>query len=82
MGCVSLFWGIVAVIVTLIGVIPFLGALNWLIIPFNAIGVLISVIVLAVAKNVGKGTSIAGLILCFLALLISVFRLIIGSGVV
>lgn len=42
MQLVSLLWGILAISGMLVGFIPFLGALNWLNIPFAGVGVIVA----------------------------------------
>lgn len=82
MQLISLTWGILAVLGMIVGFIPCLGSLNWLNIPFSGIGVIISGIAMANAGNRPKGSSIAGLICCIVALFFGIIRLIMGGGVV
>lgn len=82
MQLISLTWGILAVIGMIVGFIPCLGSLNWLNIPFSGIGVIISGIAMANAGNRPKGSCIAGLICCIVALFFGIIRLIMGGGVV
>lgn len=82
MQLISLTWGILAVIGMIVGFIPCLGSLNWLNIPFSGIGVIISGIAMANAGNRPKGSSVAGLICCIVALFFGIIRLIMGGGVV
>jgi len=63
-----------------IGLLPFLGWMNWGVIPIAGVGLIISIVAIATAKE-NRGLSIAGLILCAVALLIGTIRLIIGGGV-
>ncbi|OQW37557.1 MAG: hypothetical protein A4E19_12820 [Nitrospira sp. SG-bin1] len=80
---VSLTWGIFSLIGMLIGFVPFLGALNWLLIPFAVIGTIISAIALGMAPaEASKGKSIAGLISCGIAAIFGMIRLIVGFGIV
>ena len=82
MQVLSLIWGILAVCGMLIGFVPCFGALNWLNIPFAGLGIIISAIALGTSGDEPKGGSIAGLICCGFAVLIGLFRLVIGGGVV
>jgi uncharacterized protein YqgC (DUF456 family) len=82
MQVISLAWGILAVIGMIIGFFPCLGALNWLIIPFAGVGLIISGIALGTAGNYPKGNCIAGLVCCIVALFFGIIRLGLGGGVV
>lgn len=67
----------------LIGVVPFYGALNWLLIPFAVIGAIISAIALGTAPaGASKSKSIAGLISCGIASIFGFLRLVVGFGIV
>lgn len=81
MQILSLVWGILAVIGMVVGFFPCLGALNWLNIPFAGIGILVSAIALATARDESKGGSIAGLVCCIVALFFGIIRLVLGGGV-
>lgn len=80
MGCLALLWGILAIIAMLIGFVPFLGALNWLIIPFAGLGLIVCVLALAVSKG-NKGSAVGGLVGCSVALVFGLLRLAIGGGI-
>jgi hypothetical protein len=82
MQVLSMIWGILAMVGMLIGFIPCAGALNWLNIPFAAIGAIVSGIALATTQEPNKGGSIAGLVCCGLAMLFGIIRLALGGGVV
>jgi len=81
MGIVSLVLGIISIIGMFIGLIPFLGWLNWGVIPIAGVGLIISIVAIASVKE-NRGLSIAGLILCAIALPVGIVRLIIGGGIV
>lgn len=81
MGIVSLVLGIISIIGMFIGLIPFLGWMNWGVIPIAGVGLIISIVAIATAKE-NRGLSIAGLILCAIALPVGIVRLIIGGGIV
>ena len=68
---VSLIIGIVAFIFALIAFIPLLGWANWLIIPLALIG--------AVVGMISRGT--AGRNLNLFVIVIAVFRLMLGHGI-
>lgn len=81
MQILSLVWGILAFLGMIVGFIPCLGALNWLNIPFAGIGVILSLVAVAGAKNGSKGAAIAGLVANVIAVVIGVVRLTIGGGI-
>jgi len=80
MQVLSLIWGILAIIGMMVAFFPCLGWLNWLNIPFSGIGLIISIIALATAKEKSKGGSIAGIVCCGMAILLGIIRLIVGGG--
>jgi hypothetical protein len=77
----SLIWGILAVIGMFVAFFPCLGSLNWLNIPFSAVGLVVSIIAVATSKEPRKGAGIAGIALCAIAVLLGLIRLAIGGGV-
>jgi hypothetical protein len=79
----SLVFGILVFTFMLVGFVPCLGALNWINIPLSGIGLIISVIALVQSKQgEEKGKVIGGLILCSVALIFGIIRLVMGGGVV
>ncbi|MCX6248814.1 MAG: hypothetical protein NTW10_13900 [Bacteroidetes bacterium] len=82
MKIVSLLFGILAFFGMLVGLIPCIGALNWLNIPFAGLGFIISIIALTTGDpKEPKGNAVSGLILCGIAVFIGVIRLLLGGGV-
>lgn len=78
----SLIFGILAIIGMIVGFFPCLGTLNWINIPFATIGLIISIVAMKQAKeDEPKGNVIAGLVLCGVAMLFGLIRLIAGGGV-
>ena len=75
----SLIWGILAIIGMAVAIIPFLGALNYLNIPFAVFGLLFSVLALIVSSK--KELALAGCVLCGVAILLGAIRLVLGFGV-
>ena len=71
MNTVSKIIGVIALIGMIIGLIPFLGAINWLVIILALVGLIFGIF----SKNTG------GLILNGIVLIISALRLIVGGGV-
>lgn len=64
-------FGILSFIGMILGFIPFLGWLNWFIIPFAIIGLLFSII----GKSRGSQT------ICIIAIILGILRLIFGGGI-
>ena len=81
MNTLNIVWGVLAVLGMFFGFIPCLGAFNWINIPFAGVGVVLGVIGLVVEKD-SKGGSIAGLIMCGIAVVFGTVRLALGGGVV
>jgi len=81
MQILSVIWGILAILGMAVGFMPCFGSLNWVNIPFAILGLLISVIAVVVAKGQGKVAAIAGLIMCGIAAVFGLVRLIAGGGV-
>jgi hypothetical protein len=77
----SLVFGISAILGVMVGFIPCLGALNWLNIPFAVVGSIVSVVALTQENTRPKGKSVAGLILCIVAILVGGVRLVLGGGI-
>jgi len=82
MGLISLLWGIVAMIWMVIAFIPLLGWGNWFLIPFAAIGAVIAAIGMAVTSPANRGRAKAGLLLNGIVIVVGIFRLSIGGGIV
>ena len=72
MNMISTLIGIVALFAALIAFIPLLGWLNWLVIPFVAIGLVLG---LLSDKTTGRNINLA-------VLVIAMFRLFIGGGLI
>jgi len=76
----SLAWGILAVIGMVVGFIPCLGWTNWFNIPFAVAGLIVSFIVHVSSPSQQRGSSLAGIILCLVAILLGAKRLALGWG--
>lgn len=72
MNILSKIIGIIALILMLIGFIPLLGILNWIVIPIAILGLFVGVF----SKNTG------GLTLNGIVLIVSALRLIVGGGII
>ena len=81
MQTLSLAWGVLALIGMMIAFIPCLGALNWINIPFAAVGLVISFLVFGTSRATDKSGSIAGIVCCLIALVLGIIRLILGGGI-
>jgi hypothetical protein len=82
MGLISLLWGIVAMVLMLVGLIPLLGWANWIIIPFACIGALIAAIGVLFTSSGKRGRAMTGLILNAIVIVVAVTRLSMGGGVI
>ena len=79
----SLVFGILVLVLMLVGFVPCFGALKWIKIPLAGVGLIISVVALVQSKSgEEKGKVIAGLILCSIALIFGLIRLLMGGGIV
>lgn len=76
---VSVIFSVIALVFALVGLIPFLGILNWIAIIF-AIIAFISGIVGAVVKK-QRGAYIAGIVISILVSCIAIIRLVLGGGI-
>jgi hypothetical protein len=81
MSTLSLVWGILALVGMLVGFIPCFGALNWLNIPFSGVGLIVSVVALSREPPDKRGGAVGGTVLCSLALVLGLIRLLAGGGV-
>ncbi|MSP93621.1 MAG: hypothetical protein EXR79_17815 [Myxococcales bacterium] len=78
----SLVWGILATGGLVVAFAPCLGWLNWFNIPFAGVGLVLSAVTLANAKDENRGGALTGTICCSLAVVIGLVRLWLGGGVV
>jgi hypothetical protein len=77
----ALVWGIVSFVVFGLALIPCLGWLNWLNIGMSIVGVIIAIVALAKAEGQKTGMAVGGLVLCVVAILGGIIRLILGGGI-
>ena len=73
--------GILGALLTLIGLLPFLGSVNWISIILLLTGLICGMIGIYTKPEEKRGFSIAGTIICTLFSIIAVSRLIIGAGI-
>jgi hypothetical protein len=78
----SLVFGILSIIGMIVAFFPCLGSLNWLNIPFSVIGLVIGIIAVNQPAKEQKGNAVAGIVLCSIAIIFGLLRLIAGGGVV
>jgi hypothetical protein len=82
MRIVGLVFGIIAFLGMFIALFPCLGALNWIVVPFAVVGVLINTVSLSHSyPGQVKVTAIVGLILSCIAVFFGFIRLIAGCGI-
>lgn len=81
MNTLNLIWGILSLVGMFIGFIPCVGALNWLVIPFAGVGVILGIVGIVIEKD-SKSGSIAGLCMCLAAVIFGTIRLALGGGMV
>jgi len=62
-----------------VGIIPCLGSLNYLNIPFAVFGLIFSIVVTVLSSK--KELAVAGSLLCGVAIFIGAIRLVIGFGI-
>ncbi|KGO98155.1 membrane protein [Lysobacter defluvii IMMIB APB-9 = DSM 18482] len=79
---ISLLWGIVSLLWMVLALIPFLGWGNWFLIPFAAIGAIIGAIGMAVTSPGKRGRAKTGLLLNAVVIVVAIFRLSIGGGII
>jgi hypothetical protein len=82
MGLISLLWGIVAMILMILALIPLLGAANWLVIPFAAVGAIIAAIGILFTRTENRGRAKAGLVLNGIVIVVGIIRLSLGGGMI
>jgi hypothetical protein len=75
--------GILALIIFFIALIPCIGALNWLNIPFAILGLILNIVAIAQSNSAGTGMgkNVAGAIMCGVAIVFGGFRLLLGGGI-
>ena len=81
MGLISVLWGVIAMIWMVFALIPVVGITNWLLIPFAAVGAIIAGIGLLFTRSANNGRAKAGLILNGIVIVVAVWRLGLGGGV-
>jgi hypothetical protein len=80
MGLLSLLWGIVALVWMVLALLPVVGITNWLLIPFAALGALLAAVGLLFTRRERNARAKAGLAINLLVILVAVWRLGLGGG--
>lgn len=83
MSVVALIWGILAFVGLLFGLLPCLGWMNWMNVPFAGLGLVFAAIVWSRESRPGgaPGMAVAGFLLSAVAVAFGLFRLWLGGGV-
>lgn len=82
MAILALVWGILAFLGFIVGMVPCLGAFNWLNIPFAVVGAIIGAVARSKTPQGQSNTmATAGLVLSLIAIVIGVVRLMLGGGI-
>ena len=66
----SWLFGLVGLVIVILGLIPFIGILNWLALPFLVIGTILGLL----------SSSTSGRTFCIIIMIISIIRLSLGGG--
>ena len=82
MGLISLLWGIFAMFWMVLALVPVIGITNWLLIPFAAIGAIIGAIGIALTSRDKRGRAKAGLVLNGIVIIVAMWRLGLGGGLI
>ena len=82
MGLISLVWGIVAMFLMVLALIPLLGWSNWFLIPFAAVGAIIGAIGILFTSTAKTGRAKTGLLLNGIVIVVGIIRLGIGGGII
>ena len=77
----SLVWGILSILGMLVAFVPCFGWLNWAVIPFALVGLVISGLAYVGSSQDRRGGPIIGLITCSTAVVFGIIRLMVGGGV-
>lgn len=79
MRTLSLVWGLLALSATCVAFLPGVEWLNLFNIPFAGIGVLLGIFALTMTKNPARGGAILGVILCMVAAVTGLIKMIMGG---
>jgi len=82
MGVISVLWGILALCWMVVALIPLLGAANWFLIPFAAVGAIIGAFGIMLTRRENRGRAKTGLIINLVVIVVAIARLHLGFGVI
>jgi hypothetical protein len=80
MQVIGFLFGIFSIIVIFFAFLPLLGWMNWSVIPFALVGLVISITGTATAKRSWR-LGIVAIALCCIAIIVGIIRLKIGGGI-
>ena len=80
MGLISLLWGIVALLWMVLALVPLLGWMNWFLIAFAAVGVILAALGVLLTSAGKRGRAKTGLVLNALVIAVALVRLHLGGG--
>ena len=80
MAVAGMILGILSIAGMGIGLAPFLGWMNWGVIPTAVVGLIVSILGLIISQG-RRQLAIAGIILCIIAIVIGTVRLVLGLGI-
>ncbi len=81
MQVLSLAWGILALMGFFVGIFPCLGWVNWFNIPFAMAGLIFGIVAHAMGRPGLRTGSTWAIVLCLIAVLIGLKRLVLGAGI-
>ena len=82
MGLISLLWGIVALAWMILALLPIVGITNWLLIPFAAVGAILAAIGVLFTRAGNRGRAKTGLVLNGIVIIVAIWRLGLGGGLI
>ena len=82
MGLISVLWGIVAMLWMVLAFIPLLGWGNWFLIPFAVVGAIIAAIGVLLTRSGNRGRAKTGLVLNAIVIVVAIWRLGLGGGLI
>jgi len=82
MGLISVLWGIVAMLWMVLALIPVIGITNWLLIPFAAVGAILAAIGVLFTRTGKRGRAKTGLVLNAIVIVVAIWRLGLGGGLI
>lgn len=75
LGIIGILTGVICLLLVGVAFIPLLGWLNWFILPLAIVGLIFGILA-------RRNTGIIAMVLCSAAIIIAIFRLAIGGGII